>query len=232
MAVTRDEVVLAAMSVLHQEGLAGLSLRRLAKELGISAPTLYWHVRDKRELLDLMAEKIILDYRRALPPIDEDTNWAEQVVVAMRRKYHALISHRDGPQVVAGNRPTEAMWPAIERWLGSWYKAGFAPDEALTAILSLSNYVLGSALEYQAEAERALSSTDIGAATSPIRNKAAYPNLQAAISCHNMSDRHLIFEHGLELMVAGLCASKGIPFKPEKSQRFTSAPLPQAEPVA
>ena len=57
MAVTRDDVIHTAIQLLEEVGLDGLTLRRLATELGISAPTLYWHFRDKRELLDAMAAK-------------------------------------------------------------------------------------------------------------------------------------------------------------------------------
>ena len=41
-----------------QVGLTGLSMRRLAEQLGIQAATLYWYIRDKQELLSLLAEAI------------------------------------------------------------------------------------------------------------------------------------------------------------------------------
>jgi TetR/AcrR family transcriptional regulator, tetracycline repressor protein len=59
MAVTRDQIVAAALAQLDEAGLDGLTLRRLAERLGIRAPTLYWHVRDKRELMDLVAGAVM-----------------------------------------------------------------------------------------------------------------------------------------------------------------------------
>ncbi|HEX3752721.1 MAG TPA: TetR family transcriptional regulator, partial [Streptosporangiaceae bacterium] len=59
MPVTRERIVAAALELLDEAGLDGLALRRLAERLGIRAPTLYWHVRDKRELLDLLAGAIL-----------------------------------------------------------------------------------------------------------------------------------------------------------------------------
>src|ERR1700760_3630975 len=55
MPVTRERIVAVALELLDEGGLDGLTLRRLADRLGIRAPTLYWHVRNKRELLDLLA---------------------------------------------------------------------------------------------------------------------------------------------------------------------------------
>src|SRR5215212_11951836 len=57
--ISRNDVVRAAIEVIDDEGLAGLTLRGVAARLGISAPTLYWHVKDKRHLLDLVAEQVL-----------------------------------------------------------------------------------------------------------------------------------------------------------------------------
>src|SRR3954453_5093739 len=62
---TRNDVVRAAIEVLDDEGLAGLTLRGVAARLGVSAPTLYWHVRDKRHLLDLVADQVLADLPEA-----------------------------------------------------------------------------------------------------------------------------------------------------------------------
>src|ERR1700755_2811951 len=59
MPVTRERIVAVALELLDEAGLDGLTLRRLAERLGIRAPTLYWHVRNKRELLDLLAGAIL-----------------------------------------------------------------------------------------------------------------------------------------------------------------------------
>jgi AcrR family transcriptional regulator len=51
--LTRDAIVEAALVVLEREGMNGLSMRKVAEELGTGAASLYWHVRDKEELLSL-----------------------------------------------------------------------------------------------------------------------------------------------------------------------------------
>ena len=52
----RDAIVAAARALIVEDGLEALSLRRLAAQLGVTAPALYAHVRDKRDLLRALAE--------------------------------------------------------------------------------------------------------------------------------------------------------------------------------
>lgn len=215
MAVTRDDVVQTAIQLLEEVGLDGLTLRRLATELGISAPTLYWHVKDKRELLDLMSEAMRRMAWEKMPPIPTSLPWDEKIAEGLRRHYESIISYRDGARVVAGNRPTESSLPGIERFLTLWVAAGFPPNEALAYILSLGDFVTGCALEYQAEAERRrLQPVDASAAL--WENLDAYPTLKAAVatrgrrkagappSSDSIARENSNFERGLRLMMRGL----------------------------
>ena len=59
--LTRDTVLRAALELLDEVGIDGLSTRKLAERLGVQSPTLYWHFKNKGELLDAMAEAIMLE---------------------------------------------------------------------------------------------------------------------------------------------------------------------------
>ncbi|WP_055046434.1 TetR/AcrR family transcriptional regulator C-terminal domain-containing protein [Devosia sp. A16] len=209
MAVTRDDVIHTAIQLMQEVGLDGLTLRRLAQELGISAPTLYWHVKDKRELLDVMAETMVADQRAKQPPFPTDLPWDEKVAEGLRRQYQALTAYRDGARVVAGNRPTERAMPQIENFLKIWVDAGFSPEEALASILSMGDYVTGSALEYQAEMERRRTQP-AGKQAEIWSAMASYPTLHAAAQARmkQLSGARFgdSFEHGLRLLMAGLRA--------------------------
>ena len=92
----------------------------------MSAPTLYWHVRNKRELLDLMAEALVAQAGRATSPAPGQP-WWEWLAERARLQFRALISHRDAALVVAGNRPTETRLPDIEEMLDSLVAVAFPP---------------------------------------------------------------------------------------------------------
>lgn len=66
--LTRDGVVTAARSIIATSGLDALSLRRLASDLGVTAPALYAHVRDKADLFEALAE---VGFRELLGRYDE-----------------------------------------------------------------------------------------------------------------------------------------------------------------
>lgn len=206
MAVTRDDVIHTAIQLLEEVGLDGLTLRRLATELGISAPTLYWHFRDKRELLDAMAEVMVADFREKQPPIPEHLPWEEKIAESMRQQYRAIIAYRDGARVMAGNRPTDASLPMIELFIGRWVAVGFPPAEAMAMILTMGDFIVGSALEYQSEVERRRVQGE-GAQKQVWAKMEAYPNLYAAATARALAmtgERRDSFEYGLSLMIVGL----------------------------
>jgi TetR/AcrR family tetracycline transcriptional repressor len=209
MAVTRDEIVTAAVDLLDEAGLEGLTLRRLAGRLGIRAPTLYWHVRDKRELLDLIAgailDQALAGWREPRP----GQTWWEWLAGRTRAMRTALLAHRDSALVLAGNRPTGSSLPGIERQLEILTRLGFRPADAVLALLSLNAFAIGEALDTQRETGR-----DAGPSEAPAPGDdldpavaGAYPLLGAAIGAlepFGSSDQR--FEYGLDLLITGLRA--------------------------
>src|SRR5258708_25515881 len=57
--LSRARLVAEALGLVQEEGLEALSMRALADRLHVKAASLYWHVRDRRELLELLAESIL-----------------------------------------------------------------------------------------------------------------------------------------------------------------------------
>ena len=194
MKLERDAIVTAAIALLDEVGLDGLSMRRLAKELDVQAPALYWHFKNKQELLDHMLVAMSTEELRVPRP---GQAWDDWLVERTRIQYHGLNRHRDGARLAAQTRPTEDLFPKLEAMLEALTAAGFTPEEALRGLLAISNYVTGSALEREGARDRA---TDEAAATAVSQ----YPNLLAAAGA--VSDPDAIFEHGLHAIVAGMRA--------------------------
>jgi TetR/AcrR family tetracycline transcriptional repressor len=202
VALTQERVVKRAVDLLAEAGLEALTLRRLATELGVSAPTLYWHVRNKRQLLDLMAEALVARAGRATSPAHGQP-WWDWLAEQARLQWRVLTSHRDAALVVAGNRPTEASLPDLEEIVASLVVVGFPPAEALRTILSIGNYVIGCAVEFQAEAAR---TADPERDTRLLEQAAALPNLRAAIAGVDRpgpAAGDAGFEYGLGLLIEG-----------------------------
>ena len=208
MALTQDDVVAAAVALLDEVGLEGLTLRRLAGTLGVSAPTLYWHVKDKRTLLDLVADALISSQRPPLEPAPGQP-WDAWLGEVAQAQYRALVGHRDAGLVVAGNRPPPQSLPHVERLVSSITALGFAPDDALEVLLMLGHFVIGNVVEHQAEAARGEdpSTSEVFA---HLLASDEFPTLKAAgAKRQGPPDPEASFQFGLDVLLAGLRARLG-----------------------
>jgi len=97
---TRDDVVAAGIRVLDRVGTAALSMRAVAAELGVGVSSLYWHVRNKRELLTLIVEDSLRDLRAP-----EAGSWDSRLSAFLRDSRRVL-------------RARPALVPAI--WTAGW----------------------------------------------------------------------------------------------------------------
>ena len=205
--LSRQTLVETALRLLDEVGLEGLTVRRLAAELGVKSPALYWHIRTKQELLDSMAEKIIL--AAGLGPPDEGEAWQDWLVRRARASRQSLLAHRDGARVVA-----DAAWlsPAtISRFndeLTAMVDRGFTPVLALRTITAVSQYVTGFVLQEQARARtRTEQPADPRAALADLLTGGASAPLLAAIRDGASTVGDDAFEHGLRVLVDGTAAA-------------------------
>jgi AcrR family transcriptional regulator len=142
-ALDRDTVVRAAIDVLDADGVDGLSMRKLGTKLGATAPTLYWHVSSKDELLDLAFDEVMRDLpdMRAI----RDTTWQASVRCALDALRAMMLRHRWYPTLYA-TRPS--IGPNALRFWGGLLdvlaQAGFAEAELDNAFCMLADHVVGS----------------------------------------------------------------------------------------
>jgi TetR/AcrR family tetracycline transcriptional repressor len=198
MALDRETVLDTALRLIDEVGLDGLSLRRLAKELGVQAPALYWHFDSKKDLLDHLAAAVNERAGRGSSGRPEPgQSWDEWLAEGMRVRRRAMLAHRDGARLSAGNRPTAESWPRIERTLSVLVEAGFDPQDAVRAIIVLGHYVSGFALDEQGDPDR---EDDAPPALDP----GEFPNLTAGGTV--ALDRDTLFEYGLQRMLDGMRA--------------------------
>ncbi|HSS93767.1 MAG TPA: TetR family transcriptional regulator [Candidatus Dormibacteraeota bacterium] len=94
--LTRERLVAAALELINQEGLEGLSMRALADTLEVKAASLYWHVRDRRELIELLAESIL--ERVPAPTVRRD--WRQGVMAAATALRARVAAQRDADRIL------------------------------------------------------------------------------------------------------------------------------------
>jgi TetR/AcrR family tetracycline transcriptional repressor len=202
MRLDRDLVVGAALDLLNEVGIDGLTTRRLAAKLGVKQPALYWHFKNKRELLDEMAAHMITTDRT--PPITTSDTWAESLKEGSRTFRQALLRYRDGGRVHAGTRPDAGLFPSLETRVRAMCEAGFTPDDALRAFMATGRFVVGWVIEEQAATadKRGELEEDL------TPDAAAYPTLADGVAMMRYDDADTGFEFGLDALVAGLAVMK------------------------
>lgn len=151
-----DRIVEAALGLLDQVGLAGLSMRHLAERLGIQAATLYWYIRDKQELLGLLAEAICGEVR----PPDAHAPWRTQLETLMWEYRRVLLAHRDAAHVLAASLPAGShRLRLVDLTLGAVIDAGFEGWAASRAGRLLVDYTTGFVQDEYVTAARPAAAT-------------------------------------------------------------------------
>src|SRR5882724_2130797 len=100
-ALDQPQVVRAALALLDEEGLDALTMRRLSERLGVKAASLYRHVRNKEELLQLLADEI----NGEIPLVRSTGHWRATVREMARNVRNGLLAHRDAAQLLAITMP-------------------------------------------------------------------------------------------------------------------------------
>ncbi|WP_105565136.1 TetR family transcriptional regulator [Microbacterium halophytorum] len=128
-----EGIVDRAIALLDRFGLASVTMRALADDLGIRPSALYWHVADKQTLLAAVADRIVAG---ASP--------ADDVAGAARELRGALLAHRDGAEVVLSSAALGLGGSGAAEHLRRALEEQGAPDAATGANV-LAQFVLGHA---------------------------------------------------------------------------------------
>src|ERR1700681_5033188 len=123
--LSRAGLVSAALRVVQEEGLEALTMRALAEQLNVKAASLYWHVRDRRELLELLAESIL----DSVPAV-RALGWRPAVVKAAVALRAAFATQRDAARIVLEVPESLQRSDFHDRLKSQLEGAGLQPSEA------------------------------------------------------------------------------------------------------
>lgn len=148
--ITRERIVAAALDLLNDKGMDALTVRALASRLDVAAPALYWHVRNKQELLDEMSTFVMRRVTDALSEIPPGASWRDDVAAYARVLRSEYLVHRDGARIFSGTRISEPdVVKTKEPWLARLTAAGFPLAGADDALDLVTAFVVGFVIEEQ-----------------------------------------------------------------------------------
>ena len=139
-----EQIVTAALALVETDGVAALTMRRLASRLGVAVTAIYWHVGDKSVLLDAVVDRIIT--RLAAVPVQGDD--AVTRITSVCRAWRRNLLER--PELVAvvhaQGRTAELFQPVRRVLVRELTAAGLHGHDAALALQAILQFVTGSVL--------------------------------------------------------------------------------------
>ena len=142
--LSRERVLRAAVALADEGGAESLSMRRLARELGVVPMALYKHVANKDEMLDGMVDVVVAEID---PPV-VDMDWKPAVRQRVLSARRALLRHPWAPGVLESRtNPTPAVLAYMESMIGMFRAGGFSIDLTHHAMHAMGSRLLGFSQE-------------------------------------------------------------------------------------
>lgn len=205
MRLTSDLIARTALRLLNDVGLDGLTMRLLAKELDVQAPTLYWHFKNKQQLLDAMADLIAAEVADGLEAPARGTTWQEWTAELAGKMRRTMLRYRDGARVFAGAYTTHStIGRMVELTLRTLHDAGFPISAAARAFPAVLHYTVGFTIEEQARTGAGYAGENPYAAAGMPFDPEKYP-LTASVAKELLAvDSDAGFEQGLSIILTGM----------------------------
>jgi AcrR family transcriptional regulator len=202
--LTRERVIEAALRVMDDEGLEAVTMRRIAREVGVEAMSLYHHVEDKEDLLDGICERVMAGFR--FPEATSD--WAENCRRGARAWRQLLKEHPNVMSLFAQQRgpvrSIDSMRP-MEYALRLLRESGISDRDTAQAFHAFGGYIQGFVMM---ELGSIAGGSDEGQVKRQAELVAAlpdeFPTLRAVLPQFVECGADEQFEFGLDLLIRGL----------------------------
>lgn len=144
--ITKEIITEVALELLHEKGLPQLTMRNLAAKLHVKAPALYWYIKNKQELLQLLSEHISSQIE--FPNDAED--WEEAIILFSLENRRVMLSIPDGAEIMMDTLPITPMrLYLINKTLEIFHQANFMEEKVFLAVNLINNYVTSYVLDEQ-----------------------------------------------------------------------------------
>ncbi|MCX5384337.1 TetR/AcrR family transcriptional regulator [Streptomyces sp. NBC_00083] len=219
-ALSRQQIVAEAVRLLDTEGIAALSMRKLGSRLDAGATSLYRHVANKDELIELVVDEVYGELTE--PDAAQAGHWRD-ATTARAHGVRAMILQHPWIASVLGEVGMAHLGPNLmglsDRMIATFESAGFPLGESDHAVRALFAYVTGTAVSEAAWltmlARSGQSEQEWVTRLWPAAEQAAqaYPRLQKGYADQRGKDPGTIrdenFRYGLERFLDGLEARLG-----------------------
>ena len=204
--LSRDRVIEAALRVMDTDGLEAVSMRRVAREVGVEAMSLYNHVRDKDDLLDGVRLRVFSEF--AFPELDPQDPYENGRRVAMAWR-DLLNAHPNMLELLAEEHaPPSSLeaFAAMEVALAVLRSMGVPDSEMVQVFHAFGGYIQGyTMMEHQMDFQKHGGPAGLAELARRI-DPSVLPCVAAALPYMADCDLNEQFSLGLDLMLQGIRA--------------------------
>lgn len=193
--ITRETAVVAAIDVIDRDGLEALSVQAVARSLKVSAPSLYYHFKDKDELLQLVALALL---RQVGEGAQSEADWETRVIALSVATRRVILRHANASPLMLRYFPRRLMLSAYERTLGD---CPYSPPHHLVVLEAIEKLTYGASLFAAAAASYHTPAI-------PAFDAERYPLLARAIE-EGPHDEEAMFVESLKALLDGFRARFG-----------------------
>lgn len=193
--LSREAIVAATLKIIDVEGIEAFSMPRLAKVMGVRAPSLYHHFKNKTELMTEVARAIMVDTPFPRRPADE--NWPDLFVALALNFRRSILRHRNAAPILLEYLPRDvliAMYEKVARFLE---KAGVPQHLHVLILDGMEKLSLGASLS------EAMKTPESQAQIFPHVDAEEEPTLTSALAANEWSAEQ-IFEQTIRSFLAGV----------------------------
>jgi AcrR family transcriptional regulator len=215
--LSREQIVTEAIKLLDAEGLESLSMRKLGARLNAGATSLYWHVANKDELIELVIDRVYGEIE--VPAIESGGDWRGAIEHMSHSIRNVILRHRWFASVL-GEAGLASFGPSTMRMMDSalavFEAGGFSLEEADQALNVVAAFVVGMATSEAAAlttlARSGRTEEEWVEGIWPLLQQVAqdYPRLLKLFDRQRSPDPETVrqgaFEYGLDRVLDGLAA--------------------------
>lgn len=199
--ISRAAAVKASIEIIDSEGLDAFSLPRLAREMGVQAPSLYHHFADKSEIFNAIARyiagKSVTRPRRAPGP-----DWPEYFVTLGLNFRRSVLRHRNAAPILVEHLPRETLVGSYEDAAKFLADSGVPVELHIRILDGVETLCVGAVLV------EAVRGAEGGRAIFPAVDPDEHPHLTKALAASGLTAKDLFAER-IRSFLAGVLAGSG-----------------------
>ena len=177
--ISKDLAAKAALSVIDSHGIGGMSLQLVAQNLGVKAPSLYYHFKNKAELLTEVARYVLLE--ASISEEQHFDDWREAMVALALSTRKSILQHPKAAPLLLEFFPRHLMLQSYEYWIS---KFDLPMEKRMVVVDGMEKLTFGSAM---------LGAMSRANGINPMPSFAAeqFPHLHAATTANTLTETDL-----------------------------------------